>query len=493
MPFNSDTFSSIHILVVGDIMLDRYHWGEVRRISPEGPVPVMHVLEKSEVLGGAGNVAANLAGLGCRTTVIGLIGKDTAGRHIQKMLNEKKIEDHLLSDKSKTTITKTRIMAQGQQLIRLDEEDPEPIGPKLSDRLLSAIEEKLTDYQAVILSDYGKGIFQAPDLCRRIIDLCRKKNLPVLVDPKGTDWERYRNATAVTPNTSELKAVAGITTNIDEKEFEKAAKSIEKRFDLDWLLVTRGAKGMCLFGTDDTFLKIQAVAREVFDVSGAGDTVIATATAALATGFSFPEAAEIANSAAGIVVGKLGTQPVTAAELDAALQLDEKKHRSSGGIHTYNLDGARIMIKSWRSSGEKVVFTNGCFDLLHPGHINLLHQARFFGDRLVIGLNTDSSIKRLKGDLRPILSEQDRAAILNALDCVDLVVLFDDDTPLALIKNLKPDVLVKGEDYKLEEVVGREFVESYGGEVRLAKLLEGYSTTGLANKVLSAGKNIKKQ
>jgi len=492
MLFNSDTFSSIHILVVGDIMLDRYHWGEVRRISPEGPVPVMHVLEKSEVLGGAGNVAANLAGLGCRTTVIGLIGKDTAGRHIQKILNERKIQDCLLPDKSKATITKTRVMAQGQQLIRLDEENPEPIGPKLSDRLFSAIEEKIMDYQAVILSDYGKGLFQTPDLCRRIIDLCRKKDLPVLVDPKGTDWERYRNATAVTPNTSELKAVASITTNIDEHELEKAAKSIKKSYDLEWLLVTRGAKGMCLFGADPID-PIPAVAREVYDVSGAGDTVIATVTAALATGFSFPEASEIANSAAGIVVGKLGTQPVTAAELDVALQLDEKKRQSSGGIHTTTLDGARIMVKSWRSSEKKVVFTNGCFDLLHPGHINLLHQARSFGDRLVIGLNTDFSIKRLKGDLRPILSEQDRAAILNALDCVDLVVLFDEDTPLELIKNLKPDVLVKGADYKLEEVVGREFVESYGGEIRLVQLLEGNSTTGLANKVLSAGKNINRK
>jgi D-beta-D-heptose 7-phosphate kinase/D-beta-D-heptose 1-phosphate adenosyltransferase len=416
-----------------------------------------------------------------------------AGRHILKMLDERKIQSCLLSDKSKATITKTRIMAQGQQLIRLDEEDSKPIGPKLSDRVFAAVEKKLTDCQAVILSDYGKGILQAPGLCRRIIDLCRKKNLPVLVDPKGTDWERYRNATAITPNTSELKAVAGITTNIDEEKFEKAAKPIGKRYDLDWLLVTRGAKGMCLFGADDTFLRIPAVAREVFDVSGAGDTVIATVTAAFTTGFSFPDAAKIANSAAGIVVAKLGTQPVTAAELDIAFQLGEKDRQSSGGIHTYTLDEARILVKSWRSSGKKIVFTNGCFDLLHPGHINLLHQARSFGDRLVIGLNTDSSIKRLKGELRPILSEQDRAAILNALDCVDMVVLFDEDTPLELIKNLRPDVLVKGADYNLEEVVGRAFVESYGGVVRLVPLLEGYSTTGLAKKALSAGKAIKKQ
>jgi D-beta-D-heptose 7-phosphate kinase/D-beta-D-heptose 1-phosphate adenosyltransferase len=249
---------------------------------------------------------------------------------------------------------------------------------------------------------------------------------------------------------------------------------------------------MCLFGTDGTFLKIPAVAREVFDVSGAGDTVIATVTAAFAVGFSFPDAAAIANSAAGIVVAKLGTQPVTAAELDAAFQLDEKKRRSSGGVHTSSLDEAKITVKSWRNSGKKVVFTNGCFDLLHPGHIRLLHQARTFGDRLIIGLNSDSSVRRLKGELRPILSEQDRAAILNALDCVDMVVLFDEDTPLELIKNLRPDVLVKGSDYTLEGVVGREIVESYGGEVRLVQLLEGYSTTGLAKKVLSAGKPTKK-
>jgi D-beta-D-heptose 7-phosphate kinase/D-beta-D-heptose 1-phosphate adenosyltransferase len=290
-----------------------------------------------------------------------------------------------------------------------------------------------------------------------------------------------------------LKAVAGIKGNISQKEFAKVSNSIKKRFALDWLLVTRGAKGMCLFRSNRKPLEIPAVAREVFDVSGAGDTVIATVTAAFAAGFSFPEATEIANSAAGIVVGKLGTQPITAAELDAALQIEEKKSQSSGGIHTHTLDGARIMIKSWRSSGKKIVFTNGCFDLLHPGHINLLHQARSFGDRLVIGLNTDSSIKRLKGELRPILSEQDRAAILNALDCVDLVVLFEEDTPLKLIKSLKPDVLVKGADYKPEEVVGRKFVESYGGEVRLVPLLEGYSTTGIARKVLSAEATVKKQ
>lgn len=493
MKFDPHIFSETHILVVGDIMLDQYHWGEVKRISPEGPVPIVHIREKSDVLGGAGNVAANLSGLGCKTTIIGIYGNDPAGVRVRDILREKNITNRIIIQDSRSTITKTRIMAQNQQLIRLDEETPDPINPELSETILHTIEKNISDYHAVILSDYGKGIFQAKDLCRNIISLCKKKSVPVLVDPKGTDWDRYRHATAVTPNTSELRLLTGTGSHPEKTSLADAGRSVREKLNVDWLIVTRGPKGMLLAGPDEQMIEIPSVAREVYDVSGAGDTVISTIAAAIAAGASFPEAASLANTAAGIVVGKIGTQPINIIELDTVLQREEPNGLPSKGLHTHTLEGAKILIKSWRNAGKKIVFTNGCFDLLHPGHINLLHQARSFGDRLVIGLNSDASVKRLKGDSRPILSELDRAAILSALNCVDLVVLFDEDTPLSLISHLRPDILVKGADYKPDEVVGRDVVESYGGQVRLVQLLEGYSTTGIANKVLSAGKNKKKQ
>ncbi len=489
MPFDCNLFSQTQILVVGDVMLDRYNWGEVRRISPEAPVPVVRVLEKSMVLGGAGNVAANLAGLGCSVDVIGLCGDDQAGELLNNLFSEKNIKAFLIEDKLRTTTTKTRIMAKGQQLFRLDEEVPGPVTSDIAGKVITAIEKRIPSCQAVILSDYGKGLLQSKDLCNNIIDLCRKQDLPIIVDPKGADWDRYQKATAVTPNTAELTLVTKLTLERDEKVLASAARDVRQRFNLDWLLVTRGPKGMYLTGPDNLELQIPAMAREVFDVSGAGDTVIATLSAGLATGLPFPDAADLANTAASIVVGKLGTQPVTKAELESVIRMNDARNQTPGHVYPIPLDTARIQVKSWRASGNRIVFTNGCFDLLHPGHINLLHQARALGDRLVIGLNTDASVKRLKGEKRPILSETDRASMLNALECVDLVVLFDEDTPIELIKTLKPEILVKGADYKPEEVVGREEVESFGGKVCLVELLEGYSTTGIANKVLSAGKN----
>lgn len=485
MNFDCDRFSKTRILVVGDVMLDRYTWGVVQRISPEAPVPVVRVLDTSMVLGGAGNVAANLAGLGCGVNVIGLCGDDEAGKQLSRMFLEKNITGDLITDISRATTIKTRIMAKGQQLFRLDEENPDPADHEISKKIMSAVAKNIQSSQAVILSDYGKGLLQSQDLCSDIIALCRKKGLPVIVDPKGTDWERYKSATAVTPNAAELSLVTPRNIHQDENALESAAQDVRRAYALDWLLVTRGPKGMCLSGPDDSVLKISAVAREVFDVSGAGDTVIAAFSAGVAAGLTFQDAAALANTAAGIAVGKLGTQPVTRTELETVIRMNNSGRHTTGRVHAVPLETAQIQVRSWRASDSKIVFTNGCFDLLHPGHINLLHQARALGDRLVIGLNTDASVKRLKGDKRPILCETDRAAILNALESVDLVVLFDEDTPLELIKALKPDILVKGADYSLEEVVGREEVEAYGGKVCLVNLLEGYSTTKIANKVLS--------
>ncbi len=479
------------ILVVGDIMLDRYLWGEVSRISPEAPVPVVKSRKKSAVPGGAGNVAANLAGLECGVAVIGVCGPDEAGGHLDEIFQRKGIENLLQIDKSRPTITKTRIMANRQQIFRLDEEETHALSSELQSDILKTFERKLPLFDVVVLSDYGKGMLQDPENCRAIINLCREQGKPVLVDPKKKEWDRYKGATCVTPNIAELELVTGEIFDDDEKKIVSSAKGICSQFGFEWLLVTRGSRGMCLVSPKEEPVIVPARAREVFDVSGAGDTVIAALAAGLASGMVFPVAAKLANTAAGIVVGKLGTQPVTLAELNSQYKMEEMDNGSAGTPKMLTVEAAELQVRAWQTAGEKNVFTNGCFDLLHPGHIHLLHQARALGDRLIVGLNTDASVKRLKGEKRPILSEQDRGAILSALGCVDMVVLFDEDTPLSLIRALKPDILVKGADYKIEDVVGREDVEEYGGKVCLVPLLKGYSTTDITDKLISA--NNKKQ
>jgi len=486
---NLSALTQKRILVVGDVMLDRYLWGDARRISPEAPVPVVRIRQHSEVPGGAGNVAANLAGLECPVSILGVCGNDEAGNRLKKIFLEKGIDPLLQESISRPTITKTRVMARGQQLLRLDEEEPRILSHELAEKITARFEQKAPGCDVVVLSDYGKGIFQTPDLCQRFIRYCRTCGIPVLVDPKGTDWTRYRGATCVTPNTAELEQVTGDFAENSDPELQQSASAIRRRYGMEWLLVTRGSKGMMLCGNTDFPTMIPARAREVFDVSGAGDTVIATLAAGVALKLSFAQAAQLANLAAGIVVGKLGTQPITRIELTAAIELNDLQRQGPGTSKIAALESARILIKSWQSSGQKVVFTNGCYDLLHPGHIHLLHQSRDLGDRLIVGLNTDASVRRLKGNSRPIVAESDRAAILSALGCVDLVILFNEDTPLELIQAIKPDILVKGEDYRLDQVVGREVVESYGGRVCRVPLLQGYSTTQIAEKIASMQQN----
>jgi D-beta-D-heptose 7-phosphate kinase / D-beta-D-heptose 1-phosphate adenosyltransferase len=484
--------SRVRVLVVGDIMLDRYYWGRVRRISPEAPVPVVKLQRASDCLGGAGNVAANLAGLECAVTVVGLYGRDPEGDALRRLLHEKRIAYHLIEDGSRRTTAKTRIMAQKQQMLRLDEEDVQPPSNDAAEKIRNHVLQELDRCQAVILSDYGKGMYVSGALSHEVIDSARRHGLPVLVDPKGADWARYQQATCVTPNTAELEALTGQGLETDETGLIDAARTVRARFDLERLLVTRGAQGMCLVGPEDDVTLIPSQAREVFDVSGAGDTVIATLAAALGAGMPFDAAARVANAAAGIVVGKLGTQPILHSELSTALRYSEGPSCFPySAAKMTAMDGALAKVQQWRASGEKVVFTNGCFDLLHPGHISLLYQARSLGDRLIVGLNTDASVRRLKGPQRPILGEGDRAAMLGALSCVDAVVLFDQDTPLAIIAALRPDILVKGSDYTPDQVVGKDVVEAYGGRVRLVEVLQGYSTTGLAEKIV--GKNVKEQ
>jgi D-beta-D-heptose 7-phosphate kinase / D-beta-D-heptose 1-phosphate adenosyltransferase len=472
------------VLVVGDLMLDCYYWGDVHRISPEAPVPVVKVKinEKSFRLGGAGNVAANLSGLGCTAAVLGLIGQDAASIQLQELLASFNIQDHCLVDASRPTTTKTRIMASKQQVVRLDEEDGSRIGSQTADRILKAVEEMLPTVDTVILSDYGKGMFDAVEFIQAVIQSCRKMNVPVFIDPKGRDWDRYAGATCVTPNTAELELAAGTDVKA-ESDLIPLAQDLRRRLALDWLLVTRGPKGMALFGDGASPVMIAARAREVFDVSGAGDTVIATLAACVATGLSLAEAASVANTAAGIVVGKLGTWAVRWSELVEALINETEKKPASTLWKVADVQEASARLARWRQAKQRIVFTNGCFDLLHPGHVSLLHQARHLGDRLIVGLNTDASIRRLKGEQRPILPGKDRAAILSALEDVDMVVFFDEDTPLTLIDQLKPDILVKGADYRVADVVGKSIVESYGGQVRLVDILQGHSTTAIARRL----------
>ncbi len=480
---NISSFSKTRILILGDVMLDRYIWGDVIKISPEAPIPVFTVRNKSECLGGAGNVAANLAGLECNVTIIGVRGQDNLGESLEKKLQDKKIHSRLCINNLRPTITKTRIISKGQQLMRLDEEKIIPYDEILKNEILKNFKKEIINHDLVIISDYGKGMFQTPELCQAIIQQCRRLHIPVFVDPKGSDWDIYKGATCITPNYAEFQLIANILNG--KKSDMKTAVHMRKKYKLDWLLITLGSKGMWIIDNHDNIVKIPSIAREVFDVSGAGDTVISTLAAGFASGLQFQNAAELANTAAGIVVGKIGTQPITKDELTLSLQMSNAGSSSGNGSQKIlSKESAVLTIQTWRNSGDKIVFTNGCFDLLHPGHIHLIHQARSLGNRLIVGLNSDESVRRLKGSTRPILTQNDRSVILSALSSVDLIVIFEEDTPLDLIDILQPDILVKGSDYSPDTVVGREIVESYGGTICIVPLLENYSTTEITHKMI---------
>lgn len=482
LQLDRNRFRSVHVLVIGDVMLDAYYWGNVKRISPEAPVPVFHTRTRSEVLGGAGNVINNLTSLECKATALGICGNDEAGNRLKNLLDRKGIQDQVLRDSSRPTITKTRVLSSGQQLLRIDDEEVFPLDQAVAKDLLGSVHELILKCNAVILSDYGKGTLSSLKLVQTIIELSKSQKLPVIIDPKGADWSRYEGATCITPNTNELELVYGASIK-DEEQLVGAMQDIKSRYRLNCLLTTRGPLGMCFLPANNKPAFIPSLAREVYDVSGAGDTVIATFSLGVASGMSFVDAARLANVAAGIVVGKLGTQPVALSELESSLARTQGNSSGHFSRKVSSLSAARLQIKAWRANGETIVFTNGCFDLLHPGHIHLLNTAKNLGNRLVVGLNSDASVQRLKGDNRPILSEHDRASMLGALDSVDLAIVFDEDTPEKLIGALKPDILIKGKDYMIGEVVGKEIVESYGGHVTLIDLLDGYSTTNIAGKV----------
>jgi D-beta-D-heptose 7-phosphate kinase/D-beta-D-heptose 1-phosphate adenosyltransferase len=483
-----ERFERCRVLVLGDLMLDRYLWGDVLRISPEAPVPIFHVRKQSEIPGGAGNVVSNLLGLGASVTVIGVCGEDVQGQRLKYLLRSDKVHSHILVRPERPTITKTRVVSQGQQMLRLDEEEIAPFDESLQAELIELAKANLSSCHAVILSDYGKGLLQSRELAQIIIGLAKKMNIPLIIDPKGTYWDRYRGATCVTPNSKELEAVYGDKIFNDEQLVE-AMRAIREKFDFTWLVVTRGSLGMCLMDRNGKATFIPTLARQVFDVSGAGDTVIATLALCLGSGIEFSDGAKLANLAAGIVVGKVGTQPIDLFELKASLETTGVDAPISPVMSKVAPSRAAISrVEAWKSGHQRIVFTNGCFDLLHPGHVHLLNQAKCLGDRLVVAINSDASVRRLKGPKRPILAERDRASLLASLDCVDLVMIFDEDTPEELLRSVTPHILVKGSDYEEEEVLGRAFVESYGGQVKLIPLLNGYSTTIISKKVAESGR-----
>lgn len=464
---------NVKVLVVGDLILDRTYRGAVERISPEAPIPVVHVTSSSNGLGGAGNVANNLSRLGCGVVLAASLGRDPEGFMLKELLEEKGINAGCLLETARVTTTKTRVISARQQMLRLDFEETNALETKEEERFLAKVEEETEKgVGAVVLSDYGKGVC-TPGICRKVIDLCREAGIPVIVDPKGPDWERYQGAWMVTPNLNELGQALGETVPNEDGAVEEAGLRLKNRWDLAHLLVTRSDKGMTLF-SEEAVLHEPALAREVFDVSGAGDTVVAVTAAFVSAGAAVADSIRAANRAAGFVVGKAGTYAIGAEELLAEL---DGTSRTASRIQ--NLEEAVEIVRRWKQEGRKVVFTNGCFDILHAGHVHCLERAKSFGDRLVVGLNSDESVRRLKGKNRPVMNQNDRARILGALECVDLVVIFDEDTPLELIRAVKPAVLVKGGDYRPEDVVGREVVEEYGGRVEIVSVMDGKSTTGI--------------
>lgn len=482
--FDPDKLKQCEVLVLGDLMLDRYLWGNVERISPEAPVPVFHIRGESDVPGGAGNVVSNLLGLGASVTVVGICGKDPEGERIRQLLHHKKIQSHILTHYDRPTITKTRVIAQGQQMLRLDEEEIDSLDKSVQEDIIRLVRDSLPKCNAMILSDYGKGFLRAKEMVQEVIALAKENGVPVIVDPKGREWERYEGATCITPNTKELEALFGNAIPNEERLLEMMRVVIEQ-YGLSWLLVTRGALGMCLMDQNAEALRIPTVARQVFDVSGAGDTAIATLTACIASGYSFQDAAKIANLAAGIVVGKIGTQPISLPELSACIGntgLDAPISRVTHKVSS--LSSAARQIKAWKSDHQRIVFATGCFDLLHPAHIHLLNQSKSLGDRLVVGISSDASVRRLEASTRSILTEHDRASLVAALDCVDLVIIFEADAPEEVLKSIKPHAIVRGSEYREDEIVGRGSIEADGGQALLTPTR--YSTTTINSKVVGA-------
>ncbi|MEO1200145.1 MAG: D-glycero-beta-D-manno-heptose-7-phosphate kinase [Pseudomonadota bacterium] len=470
-----ERFARARLLVIGDVILDRYLVGKVDRISPEAPIPVLLKADERSMLGGAANVALQIAQYGATAEILGIVGEDARGAEIASLAEDNGVIARLLREPGRPTSVKTRVIAQNQQMIRIDAEDIRPPAPDIEQTLLAAAETAIAQADIVVLSDYAKGVLTG-DRAGALIDLARKAGKPVLVDPKSRDFGCYRHATAISPNAKEVTEATAITVT-DNDSAEAACRKVLELWPIEAVVLTRGGQGMSVLGDDPEIDHIPAhPPRKLFDVSGAGDTAIATIATGMAAGLSLNDAARLGNIAAGIAVGKFGTATVSLDELRGEIAGDV-----AGGAMTW--DAAAGLVRQWQSEGHTVGFTNGVFDLLHEGHLFSLEQAAQRCDRLVVGVNSDASTKRLKGDARPMTSERARARLLSALRVVDAVVIFDQDTPFELITAVQPDRLFKGRDYSVETVVGREVVEARGGSVVLLPLVDGVSTTDLIGKM----------
>jgi D-beta-D-heptose 7-phosphate kinase / D-beta-D-heptose 1-phosphate adenosyltransferase len=466
-------------LVIGDLMLDEYLWGKTDRISPEAPVQVVDVVREEMRLGGAGNVANNLVALGAQVSVCSVIGQDQNGQTLLSAFRDRNIDvEAILLDPQRHTSKKTRVVASNQQIVRIDRESRDVLSADFEQQVCLWIIENIFQFNVILLSDYLKGVL-TNKVIETVVSTAMRYGIPVLVDPKGSDYSRYKGTTILTPNRKEAEAASGVAI-VDKESLAKAASIILEKAGLKYLLITRSEEGMSLFSLDKEPVHIPTVAREVFDVSGAGDTVLASIAIGIAAGMEITEAAGLANIAAGIAVSKLGTSIVTPNEIINAVALTH----SDSDSKIKNRDVLAAIVETEKAKGKTIVFTNGCFDLLHAGHVKYLQKARCLGDMLILGLNSDTSVRRLKGESRPLIGEDERAHILAALNCIDYVVIFDGDTPLEIITQLKPHILVKGGDYAAEDVVGKDVVESYGGRVELVTFVDGKSTTNIIERIL---------
>ena len=475
--FLTNSLPNLKIAVIGDVMVDRYVFGDVSRISPEAPVPVNRVSSVKEVLGGAGNVASNLANLDCHVYLGAVAGVDDHGRVLDKLLIADGIDTSgLIYDNNRSTITKMRILGDRQQMMRIDFETITPITTDEEERLISWLDGLCQQgLQGIVISDYGKGVC-TPTLLQEVFRLAHTYNVQTIVDPKGADWSKYDGATCITPNVKELGESLGRVIPNEDAAVIEAANEVLGKLNIQYIIGTRSAKGITVVAKDGRTWHNPATQQDVFDVSGAGDTVVAMMISCLASGLSMRLALHIANGAAGIVVSKVGTYPIHRQEL---IDLWRSVRQLTASSPLYTKEEMKALIDKWQSMDETVVFTNGCFDILHRGHITYLQEAAQLGRHLIIGLNSNASVRRLKGETRPIVSENDRAALLSALQCVDGVVLFEEDTPAELLAYLRPNILVKGGDYKKEEIVGRESVD----EVAVLSFKEGYSTSDIVKKI----------
>ncbi len=477
-PFDPEKFTDRRILVAGDFMIDEYLWGDVERISPEAPVQIVEVAREEYMLGGAGNVVRNLASLGAKVSAAGVVGKGRDGDNLLDLMRNLDVDiEGMVPDPDRPTTRKTRIIAANQHVLRIDRETRKNISEKTFETILRNLRSQIPDSDLVLVSDYGKGTL-TESLLAEIVRICKKSGKMVLADPKGLDFKKYEGVTLITPNRKEASLASKIEI-VDDRTMCEAASHIMEKTRTDKLLITLGKDGMALFEGSTAPYRIGTEARQVFDVSGAGDTVLAVMGLALASGSSFRQAAALANTAAGIVVGKVGTAAVTQKQLSRAYapELARLSHKYS------DIDDLKNVVADLRRRGRKIVFTNGCFDLIHPGHIQFLSESKRMGDVLVVAADDDRSVRAIKGAGRPIVAQENRVGILSALDSVDHVTVFSSDRLLDLIETIRPDILTKGSNYKTEEVFGRELVERYGGEVRLVPIVLEISSTSIINEI----------